>query len=140
MGMGLRSVVVTIALCWGCIAVAADVRARVPGIEAAIDSQIDAFLSDDFARAFSFASPGIQGLFGNHRRFGQMVRNGYPMVWRPAEVRYLALREAGGVLWQRVLVRDRSGGVHVLDYQMVQVDGSWRINGVHVLREPDIGA
>ncbi len=140
MGSCLRSIVVTFALCWVSIASAADVLARVPGIEATIDSQIDAFLKDDFARAFSFASPGIQGLFGNHRRFGQMVRNGYPMVWRPADVRYLKLREVKGALWQRVLIRDRAGGVHLLDYQMVRVDGNWRINGVHILREPDVGA
>lgn len=68
-----------------------------------------------------------------------MVRNGYPMVWRPAEVRYLKLREVKGALWQRVLIRDRAGGVHLLDYQMVRVDGNWRINGVHILRAPDVG-
>ena len=135
----IRVVVVALALCWACIASAADVQARVLGIEATIDAQIDAFLKDDFARAYSFASPGIQGLFGNHQKFGQMVRNGYPMVWRPAEVRYLKLREVKGALWQRVLIRDRAGGVHLLDYQMVRVDGNWRINGVHILREPDVG-
>ena len=135
----LRPVVVALALCWACIASAADVQARVPEIEATIDAQIDAFLKDDLARAYSFASPGIQGLFGNHQRFGQMVRNGYPMVWRPADVRYLKLREVKGALWQRVLIRDRAGGVHLLDYQMVRVDGNWRINGVHILRKPDVG-
>lgn len=140
MNSSIRSIVVTLALCWACIAPAADAPARVPGIEATIDAQIDAFLKDDFARAFSFASPGIQGLFGNHQRFGQMVRNGYPMVWRPADVRYLKLREVEGALWQRVLIRDRAGRVHLLDYQMVRIDGNWRINGVHILREQDIGA
>ena len=135
----LHAVVLALALCWACIAAAADVRARVPGIEATVEAQIDAFLKDDFARAYSFASPGIQRLFGNHQRFGQMVRNGYPMVWRPADVRFLALREVGGALWQTVLIRDRAGRMHLLDYQMVQVDGSWRIKGVHILREPDTG-
>lgn len=139
MNSSLRSVVVTFALCWAGIASAADVLARVPGIEATIDSQIDAFQRDDFVRAFSFASPGIQGLFGNHQRFGQMVRNGYPMVWRPAVVHYLKLREVEGALWQRVLIRDRAGSVHLLDYQMVRIGGNWRINGVHILREPDVG-
>lgn len=139
MNSNLRSVVVTLALCWACIASAADVPSKAPGIEATIEAQIEAFLKDDFARAFSFASPGIQGLFGNHGRFGQTVRNGYPMVWRPAEVRFLKLREVKGALWQRVLIRDRAGGVHLLDYQMVRIDGNWRINGVHILREPDVG-
>lgn len=135
----LRSVAVTLALCWACIAPAADGPAEAPGIEATIAAQFDAFLKDDIARAFSFASPGIQGLFGDHHRFGQMVRNGYPMVWRPSEVRFLKLREVKGALWQRVFVRDRAGGVHLLDYQMVRIDGNWRINGVHILRVPDVG-
>ncbi len=139
MRMSLHAVVATLALCWASIEATAEVQSRVPGIEATIDAQIDAFLRDDFAGAFSFASPGIRGLFGNHQRFGQMVRNGYPMVWRPAEVRYLALREVRGALWQRALIRDRAGGVHLLDYQMVRVDGNWRINGVHILWEPDVG-
>ena len=51
------------------------------------------FLQDDFATAFTFASPNIQGIFGTHQNFGQMVRSGYPMVWRPADVQYIELRE-----------------------------------------------
>ncbi len=90
--------------------------------------------------AFTFASPSIQGMFGTSDRFGDMVRRGYPMVWRPSEVQFLDLDNRGGLLFQRVMVRDAEGGVHFLEYQMVQVDGSWRINGVMILRPPDVGA
>lgn len=119
---------------------AADALPPEPGIEATIRSQIDAFLADDFTTAFTFASPGIQGLFGNSDRFGQMVRNGYPMVWRPGEVRMLELREIGGALWQKVMIRDQAGGYHVLDYQMIETGDGWRIDGVQILAAPGVGA
>ena len=111
-----------------------------PDIEATIGAQIDAFRSDDFATAFTFASPNIQGLFGSHERFGAMVQNGYPMVWRPGDVQYLELRNINGALWQRVMIRDQLGGVHMLDYQMIQTSDGWRINGVQLARAPDVGA
>lgn len=119
---------------------AQEVLAPEPGIEATIGAQIDAFLIDDFAEAFTYASPMIQGMFGTSDRFGQMVQNGYPMVWRPGDVQYLELREVAGALWQRVMIRDRLGGVHMLDYQMIQTGEGWRINGVQLLRAPDVGA
>ncbi len=113
---------------------------REPGIETTIQSQIDAFLADDFATAFTFASPNIQGLFGSPDRFGAMVRQGYPMVWRPSDVQFLELRETNGRLLQKVMVRDAGGTFHVLEYQMIEADGRWRINGVQLLRAPGVGA
>ena len=109
-------------------------------IQGTIASQIEAFKADDFAQAFTFASPSIQQLFGTPERFGMMVQQGYPMVWRPGEVRYLELREIGGRLWQKVMVRDQSGQLHVLDYQMVKGKNGWKINGVQILPSPDVGA
>ena len=119
---------------------AAEVLPREPGIETTIQSQIDAFLVDDFAKAFTFASPNIKSIFGSPDRFGQMVRQGYPMVWRPGEVRYLELREISGALWQKVMIRDQAGGIHLLDYQMINTGDGWQINGVQILRAPDVGA
>lgn len=108
-------------------------------IQATIGAQIEAFKADDFATAFSYASPMIQTMFGTSERFGVMVRNGYPMVWRPAEVQFLELEERNGSLYQNVLIRDMQGGRHVLEYQMIQNIAGWRINGVRLLRDPSIG-
>ena len=121
-------------------ATAQEVLRPEPGIEATIDAQIDAFLRDDFAGAFGYASPNIQGIFGSSDRFGQMVRRGYPMVWRPAEVDYEDLREIAGNLWQRVRITDQAGKVHFLDYQMIETGEGWRINGVQLLRAPGVSA
>ena len=78
-------------------------------IQDTIRSQIDAFQADDFARAFTFASPTIKGMFGTPENFGAMVKQGYPMVYRPADVQMMDLREVAGNLWQRVRITDQAG-------------------------------
>ena len=112
----------------------------VPAIQTTIQNQFDAFLQGDVATAFTFASPTIKGMFGSAERFGQMVQQGYPMVWRPADVKYLDLRNVAGNLWQRVMVTDQSGAVHMLDYQMIQTPDGWQINGVQLLPQAGVGA
>jgi len=126
-------------ICLSPLAAAAQDTAEA-GIETTIRRQFDAFLSDDVATAFTFASPTIKGMFGTPERFGAMVRNGYPMVWRPSDVRFLELRNVAGGLWQRVMVTDQAGRVHLLDYQMIETAEGWQINGVQLLPEVAVGA
>lgn len=109
-------------------------------IRSTIQSQIDAFLRDDFTAAFGFASPTIKMMFGSAENFGRMVRQGYPMVYRPADVRMLDLREVEGRLWQRVMVTDQQGRSHMLDYQMIETPDGWQINGVQLLPDVGVGA
>ncbi len=112
----------------------------VPAIQATIQNQFNAFLQDDVATAFTFASPTIKSMFGTPENFGQMVQQGYPMVWRPADVKYLELRNVAGNLWQRVMVTDQAGRVHMLDYQMIETPDGWQINGVQLLPSAGVGA
>ena len=105
-----------------------------------IQSQIEAFRADDFARAFTFASPTIKGMFGTPENFGAMVKQGYPMVYRPAEVQMMDLREVAGALWQRVRITDQAGAGWYLDYMMVETPEGWQINAVQILPAPDVGA
>lgn len=111
-------------------------QAQNADIEATISAQLEAFKVDDFDQAFTYASPTIQGLFRTPENFGNMVRGGYPMVWRPSEVTYLELKETAGFLFQRVMITDAEGAVHLLEYQMVEMDGAWKINGVRLLANP----
>ena len=113
---------------------------RTDGIEGTIRSQIDAFIADDFATAFTFASPMIKGVFGNSDNFGLMVREGYPMVWRPSDVRFLERKEIGGRQVQRVLLVDRAGVAYVAEYEMIQTADGWQINGVSIEKSPEVGA
>lgn len=115
-------------------------EAQDTAIQSVISEQVEAFRADDFTRAFDYASPNIKGIFQTPERFGAMVRNGYPMMHRPEEFRFLELREIQGALWQKVLFRDQAGAIHILDYQMVEGEMGWKINAVQVLRAPDIGA
>jgi hypothetical protein len=115
-------------------------RADSAAITATINQQIAAFQADDFDRAFEFASPTIRQIFRTAENFGQMVRQGYPMVWRPAKLRFLELRRISGSLWQRVQVVDQQGQVHVLDYQMIKGPDGWLINAVHLLKAPGAAA
>lgn len=116
------------------------VAAQDAPIRETIQNQIDAFLADDFARAFSYASPNIKGIFQTPENFGAMVREGYPMVYRPAEVEMGALREIAGNLWQRVRVVDQAGKAWNLDYMMIETAEGWQINAVQLLPAPDVGA
>ena len=109
-------------------------------IRSTIESQIQAFQADDFARAFTFASPTIKGMFGTPENFGAMVKQGYPMVYRPAEVQMMELREVAGALWQRVRITDQAGAGWYLDYMMVETAEGWQINAVQILPAPDVGA
>ena len=109
-------------------------------IESTINRQFDAFRADDFAEAFRYATPRLQYLFQSPDNFRRMVTQGYPMVWRPAEVRYLELREIAGGLWQKVQITDENGVIHVLDYQMEQTSEGWRIAGVQILDAPGVSA
>jgi hypothetical protein len=122
------------------IALALPAAAQEAPIQGTIRAQIDAFLKDDFATAFTFASPGIQAMFGSADRFGQMVVTGYPMVHRPADVRMLDLTERDGQLWQRVLITDAEGRIHILGYEMVETPEGWRIDGVVILQADDATA
>lgn len=109
-------------------------------IESVITSQIEAFKADNFAEAFRFASPMIQHMFQTPDNFGRMVTQGYPMVWRPAEVTYLDLREVDGSLWQKVQIVDAEGRVHILDYRMLDTETGWKINGVQLLESAGVSA
>ncbi|MDD7973177.1 DUF4864 domain-containing protein [Roseinatronobacter alkalisoli] len=109
------------------------------GIGQTIESQIAALQADDFDRAFSFASPDIKRLFATPERFGAMVRNGYPMVYRPADVTMLEQTETPAGVVQRVMIRDAQGRLHFLAYQMVPAADGWQINGVQLLQAPETG-
>ena len=120
------------------LTLAAPAAAREDGIRATISDQISAFRDDDLDAAYGHAAPGIQRLFGSPQRFADMVRGGYPMVWRPQAFEFLGLREEGGRIWQRVMFTGPEGGLHILDYDMREIDGVWRIGGV--VRVPGAGA
>lgn len=109
-------------------------------IEGVIGDQLQAFNDRDIDRAWDHASPNIQELFGNPSRFGDMVKQGYPMVWDNSDAQFMELRDISGTLWQKVMIRDARGNLHILDYQMIETPDGWQINGVQLLPSPDVSA
>ena len=104
----------------------ADVRA----VRSLIEAQLAAFASDDAGRAFSFAAPAIQTMFENPDRFLAMVRESYPVVYRPASVSFLQPQWIDGKLIQRVQMADAAGAPWLVVYEVErQADRSWRIAG-----------
>ena len=121
-------------------ATAQEARPPSPPIEATIQSQIEAMAAGGFPRAFSFAAPSIKEMFVTPDRFETMVRQGYPMVVAPRDVRMLELRTIAGNLWQKVLMVDQAGNTHLLDYKMVETSDGWQIGAVQVLPSQGVAA
>jgi Domain of unknown function (DUF4864) len=99
-----------------------------PRIREVITRQLDAMNRGDDAAAFAIASPAIQTLFQDAPTFMRMVQQGYPQVYRSRGHRFLKLDTSDGRLIQRVLVESEAGTV-VARYEMVEIDGAWRISG-----------
>ncbi|SLN46488.1 DUF4864 domain-containing protein [Pseudooctadecabacter jejudonensis] len=112
--------------------------AQETSIEGVITQQLQAFNDRDVAGAWQYASPLIKGIFGTPDNFGNMVRNGYPMVWDNSDVRFLDRTDMGQVTRQEVQIQGPDGLFYILDYQMVETTDGWQINGVQVIPAPDI--
>ncbi len=108
------------------------------GIEALISGQFADFKSGDVGAAFQKASPMIRQMYQSPDYFGRMVQGGYPMIWAAEEVTFLGLRQDKGRLVERVRVRGPDGGLFFFDYEMVRIDGVWRINGVWPVKGDDL--
>ena len=112
-------------------------RADAAAVRKVIEAQLDAFRKDDAARAFSYAAPGIQKMFGTPEGFMEMVRSQYAVVYRPHAVTFRAPRRMGADLVQPVRMTDQEGHSWLVVYPMErQPDGSWRISGCEIGRLP----
>ncbi|HSW21719.1 MAG TPA: DUF4864 domain-containing protein [Burkholderiaceae bacterium] len=104
--------------------------ADAKAVRALIEAQLAAFASDDANKAYSLAAPAIQTMFVSADRFLAMVRESYPVVYRPASVAFLQPERIDGQLVQRVQMSDAAGVPWMVVYQLErQPDRSWRIAG-----------
>jgi hypothetical protein len=124
----------TVATAWAQELAPAD-RAAIAKV---IQDQIAAFRVDDAARAFGFASPGIQAKFGTPEQFLEMVRTGYFPVYRAQDVTFRDIAIENGAPVQAVEIHDVQGeGVLALYFMERQPDGSWKINGCILTKLPE---
>jgi len=106
-------------------------------IKAVVSEQLDAFKRDDAAKAFSLATAGIRAKFGTAEVFMDMVRSGYPVVYRPASLIFESPQIIQGEVFQPVRMTDSEGRAWIAVYPMQrQEDGTWRIDGCQLGRLP----
>jgi hypothetical protein len=109
-------------------------RLAVQGI---IEQQLQAFLRDDGATAYSFAAPAIQQMYPTVEGFMAMVRQGYQPVYRPRSYSFAEIAEDSGALRQSVEIVDGDGVFWVAVYTVrKQSDGTWKITGCYLLKKP----
>jgi hypothetical protein len=96
-----------------------------------ITKQLEAFRSDDGLAAYSYAAPAIKQIFPSPEIFMQMVRSGYPPVYRPQSFSFGKVTdEMSGRPTQRVTIIDAKGKAWIALYAFEkQPDGSWKIIG-----------
>ena len=100
-----------------------------------IKNQIAAFLSNDAATAYSFASPAIKEKFLNQNLFFEMVRRTYQPVFRPDNFAFGRSKVEGDQIIQEVLITGPDGKDWTAIYQLVrQPDGNYKINGVQMIQ------
>ena len=102
-------------------------------IQSTISDQLRAFASDNFIEAFTHASPGIKDIFGTVENFSNMVKKGYPMVWRYNNFEFLNLEETPQGYSQIVRITDQNDKLFLLKYFMKNVAGIWKISGVSII-------
>lgn len=124
------------------VALATAASAQQPAVSTAdqsairdvIQGQVEAFRRDDGDAAFGYASPMIQGMFGQSDVFMDMVRQGYRPVYRPQVFDFREIVDLHGEIAQKVHVVGPDGRPVTAVYPMTQLpDGSWRINGCYLL-------
>ena len=99
-------------------------------VQDTISSQIDAFKQNDIKKAYTFAAPNIQAQFPSPEVFGLMVRNGYPVIWRPKSFKFTEFKDLGNRCIQRVLFQSYKGSLEYYDYILEKKDNAWKIAGV----------
>jgi len=109
-------------------------------IQSTISDQLRAFASDNFIEAFTHASPGIKDIFGTVENFSNMVKKGYPMVWRYNNFEFLNLEETPQGYSQIVRITDQNDKLFLLKYFMKNVAGIWKISGVSIIQASDFSA
>ena len=106
-------------------------------IQSTIEQQLQAFLQDDGATAYSFAAPNIKQMYPSVDAFMAMVRQGYPQVYRPRSHSFGELKEEPGYLTQSVDIVDADGVYWTAVYTLRQeADGSWKITGCYLVKKP----
>ena len=104
-----------------------------------ITEQLQAIARDDGASAYAEDAPNVQQIFPSPEVFMGMVQSGYPPIYRNKQYNF---GDAGtdelGRPFQKVEILGMDGARYTAIYFMErQADGSWKISGVVMAKEPE---
>jgi hypothetical protein len=99
-------------------------------IRLVIQDQLQAFKAGDAPRAFFYASPGIKRTYRSAGAFVAMVKESYPLVFKPKAVIFEQPHNVLGIVTQTVILLTGEGQLVVASYLMEKEGGGdWKING-----------
>lgn len=104
--------------------------------QAVISGQIEAMMSDNADKAYSYASPDIRSLYPDKDVFLAMVQRNYEPVYRAGNFAFGRSKLVGGgeMVLQEVMISARQGKDWTAIYEMrLMNDGSYKVNGVRMM-------
>ena len=104
-----------------------------------ITEQLQAIARDDGTSAYAEAAPNVQQIFPSPDAFMNMVQSGYPPIYRNKQYNFgdAGVDDAGRP-FQKVEILGADGARYAAIYFMEhQPDGSWKISGVVMAKEPE---
>ena len=109
-------------------------ESEVAKIRSIISGQLQAFLSDDAQKAFSYAAPSIKEKFKTPKKFLKMVRRYYFPIYRPRDFEFRPIQMVDDKIIQPLAVIGPSGVQEIVLYSLEQQpDHSWKIGGCIML-------
>lgn len=104
-------------------------------IQTVISDQLKAFNADDGSRAYGHAADIIKQLFPSQNIFMEMVRTGYPPVYRAKEWSFAEPTPLDNGYSQIVRLTDDQGRQWNALYTLERdSSGTWKITGCRILR------
>jgi VCBS repeat-containing protein len=94
-----------------------------------IESQLAAFRTNDFAKAYTFAASSIKDHF-SFEQFQDMVKRGYPAVAKSKSASFGVALDDGQQAVVDVSVKGPDDKTIRYQYMLILEDGKWRITGV----------
>ncbi|MDX2220061.1 MAG: DUF4864 domain-containing protein [Burkholderiales bacterium] len=105
-------------------------RADRVAIQAVINLQLKALAADDDTAAFALAAPDVRRQFGTAEAFMDMVRKGYPPLFRNQSTAFLEAAIIDDDVIQPLRITNRDGTVVIALFSMErQTNGDWRVYG-----------
>ena len=102
-------------------------------VQTTIGSQIEAFLSGDNDRAYSFAAPSVKRYFPTSDAFVGMVKAGYEPVYAPRGYSFGRFGERGDEAYQEVMVTGPKGREWIALYTLrKQGNGDYLITSCQI--------